>query len=64
MDPTEWTLKMKNAIFPYQEVEVVQKSKYPGKSYDPRPEKGETERFLFDEDYLTTEITIVFSKIR
>jgi len=66
-DPKEWKLKIKNFIFPYEEIELVQKSKYiSGYTSDEnlRPKQGEIERFIFDNDFLTKEITLTFTKIR
>ena len=57
-------------MFPYKEFEFEQKSKFKGNYYgedngEPRQEPGESEKFYFgDHDFLTQEITIVFSKIR
>ena len=36
-DPKEWTLKIKNANFPFNEYQVKHKSKYDGGHYDLKP---------------------------
>ena len=65
-DPINWTLKVKSAIFPYQEIEYKYKSQYTGtySSSSDKPKRGDIEKIIMDDEILTDQITIVFDKIR